>query len=73
MVDLGHIEITTEVSLLSSNFTYPSTGHIEAALHIMAYIKQKHNSCLLFDPTYPGIYYSVFKQCDWQQFYHDYE
>ena len=69
MVKLGHIDISNEVSLLSSTLEYPRTGHIETALNNMVYLKQKHNYFLVFDPTYPDIYYSVFKHCDWQQFY----
>ena len=37
----------------------------------MEYLKQKHNSSLVFDTTYPNIYYSIFKQCDWKYFNHD--
>ena len=73
MVKLWRIDISNEVSLLSSHLECPRTWHIEAALHIMVYLKQKHNYCLVFDPTYPEIYYSVFKHCDWQQFYHEAE
>ena len=73
MVELGCIDILNEVSLLSYCLAYPRYRHIEAMLHIMAYFKQKHISHLVFDPTYPDIYYSVFKHCDWQQFYHEAE
>ncbi len=55
MVELGHIDIVTKISLLSSHLAYPREGHLEAALHVMGYLKQKHNYCLIFDPTYPKI------------------
>ena len=37
----------------------------------MAYLKQKHNSRLVFDPTYPKIDESFFKDFDWKDFYGD--
>jgi hypothetical protein len=37
----------------------------------MAYLKAKHNSRLVFDPTYPDIDQSNFKTCDWKEFYGD--
>ena len=43
MVEIGRIDITVEVSMLSSYLTLPLEGHLEAALHIMGYLKQKHN------------------------------
>jgi hypothetical protein len=44
MVEIGRIDIATEVSILSSYLAYPREGHLDAALHIMGYLKLKHNS-----------------------------
>jgi hypothetical protein len=44
MVELGRVDIATEISLLSSHLAYPREGHLDAALHVMGYLKQKHNS-----------------------------
>ncbi len=44
MVEIGREDIAVEVSMLSSYLTLPREGHLEAALHIMGYLKQKHNS-----------------------------
>jgi hypothetical protein len=71
MVELGRIDIATEVSLLSSHLAYPQEGHLEAALHVMAYLRAKHNSRLVFDPTYPDIDQYSFHKCDWNEFYGD--
>jgi hypothetical protein len=72
MVEIGRIDIATEVSILSSHLAYPREGRMEAALHIMAYLKQKHNSHLVFDPTYPSIDMSTFKKNkEWHDFYRD--
>ena len=52
MVEIGRIDIATEVLLLLSHLAYPREGRLEEALHVMAYLRQKHNSRLIFDPTY---------------------
>jgi hypothetical protein len=71
MVEIGRVDIAVEVSMLSSYLTLPREGHLEAALHIMGYLKQKHNSRLIFDPTYPLIDESDFPEHDWTEFYGD--
>jgi hypothetical protein len=71
MIEIGRIDIATEVSLLSSYLAQPHEGHLEAALHIMGYLKLKHNSRLIFDPTYPTINMNQFPQYDWTEFYGD--
>ena len=60
-VEIGHINIVTEVLILSSHLAYPQEGHLEAVLHVMGYIKHKHNSCLMFDPTYPFVDLNTFE------------
>jgi hypothetical protein len=71
MVELGHIHIATEVSLLSSHLTFPHEGHLEMALHIMSYLNlsQKQNTRLIFDPTYSKIDMGQFPQYNWREFY----
>jgi hypothetical protein len=69
MVELGHIDIVTEVSLLSSHLAYPCKGHLETAFHIVSYLSQKHNTRLIFDPTYPKIDMGQFPQYNWTKFY----
>ena len=72
MIEIGRIDIATEVSMLSSYLAYPREGHFEAALHIMSYLKAKHNSRLFLDPTYPDIDHSTFNDgADWKEFYGD--
>jgi hypothetical protein len=70
MVELGRVDIITEISMLASHLALPRVGHMEAALHVMAYLKQKYNSRLVLDPTYPFINEDTFQHCDWQEFYH---
>ena len=69
MMEIGRIDIATEVSILSSYLAFPPEGHLETALHIMGYLQQKHNTELVFDPTYPKIIYSDFLKQDWTKFY----
>jgi hypothetical protein len=71
MVELGRVDIATEVLMLSSYLALPREGHLETALHIMGYLRKKHNSRLVFDPTYPEINESDFPEFDWTEFYGD--
>ena len=65
-------DIATECSLLSSHVAYPREGHFECALHMMGYLKWKHNSRLFFDPIYPDIDFDTFNDGDeWKEFYGD--
>jgi len=70
-VELGRIDIITEVSTLASHVALPREGHLEALFHLFAYLDRKHNARIVFDPSYPDIDMSVFKECDWKQFYGD--
>ena len=69
MVELGRIDIAVEVSMLSSQLALPRDGHLEALYRIFAYLKCHHNSRIVFDPTYPEINESDFKEQDWSTFY----
>ena len=67
-VEIGRIDITTEVSVLSSCNAMPREGHLDAVFHIYGYIKNQHNSRMIFDPTYPKIDPSGFNECVWREF-----
>ena len=43
MVEIGRIDIATDVSLLSSHNAYLREGNFETVLHVMGYLKLKHN------------------------------
>jgi hypothetical protein len=68
-VELGRVDITTEVSMLSSHLALPRDGHLVGALHIFAYLEKKHNARMVFDPTYPVVDKSVIPTHDWKDFY----
>jgi hypothetical protein len=57
--------------MLLSYLAYPHEGHLEAAIHVMGYLQLKHNSQLIFDPTYPDIDLDSFPSYDWTEFYGD--
>jgi hypothetical protein len=57
--------------MLASHLALPREGHFEVAIHVFAYLDKKHNSRIVFDPSYPSIDHSKFKECDWRAFYGD--
>ena len=70
-VELGRVDIITEVSELASYLAMPREGHLEAIFHLFNYLHKKHNARIVFDPSYPVVDMSVFKECDWKAFYGD--
>jgi hypothetical protein len=71
IVELGRVDIVTEVSMLASQMALPREGHLEAVFEAFAYLQGKHNSRNVFDPTYPEIDESKFLPNDWKNFYGD--
>ena len=69
MVEMGRINIAMEVSLLASHVALPREGHLEAVFHMYAYLKQKHNSRLALDHTYPQIHMGDIREVEWMDFY----
>ena len=55
MAELGRIDIITEVNSMVSHMTMIREGHIECLFLFFARLKLKHNSRIVFDPTYPTI------------------
>ena len=69
MVEIGRIDMITEVSMMASHNAMPREGHLDNIFHMFAYLKIKHNSRMVFDPSYPTIDMTSFKECDWKHFY----
>jgi hypothetical protein len=67
MVELGRVDIATEVSMLAAFSTCPRQGHLAAVLHLYAYIKGNKKSKLVFDPTY--VDHDTPTPPDWSDFY----
>ncbi len=69
MCELGWIDISTEVSMLSLYSVMPCEEHLETTLHMFSFLKSKSNSRLIFDPMEPDVGKSDFVECDWHEFY----
>jgi len=65
MVELGHVDICLEVSLLSSHLALPRCGHLQQLYHMFGYLKKHHNSELVFDLSDPVVDENDFELCDW--------
>jgi hypothetical protein len=52
-VELGCIDILTEVAMLSTYFALSRTGHLEQVYHIFGYLKENPKKTLAFDPRHP--------------------
>ena len=68
-VELGRIDIATEVSMMSTHLALPREGHLQQVYHMFGYLKAKPKKTIAFDPAHPNINESRFVQCDWHDFY----
>ena len=55
IVELGRVDISLEVSMLSSHLALPHEGHLEQVFQIFGYLKKYHNTELVYDPSNPEI------------------
>ena len=60
MNKLGRVDITTEVSMLSSCLALPREGHLKQVFRMFAYLEKQHNAEMVFDHTVPVIDYNEF-------------
>ena len=65
MVELGHVDICLEVSMMSSHLALPREGHLKQLFNIFAHLKKYHNTELVYDPSVPEIDKSKFELKDW--------
>jgi hypothetical protein len=70
-VELGRIDIITEVSMLSTYLCMPREGHLDAVFHVFAYLALYHNSRVVFDPNYPSVDMGAFIKTDCKSMYGD--
>jgi hypothetical protein len=70
-VKLGHIDIITEVSLLSAHNVMPCEGHLEAVYHIFAYLRKHECLRIVFDEAMIDVDERSFVKADWKDFYGD--
>ena len=65
IVELGRVDINTEVSMLSSHLALPRRGHLNEVFHIFAHLKKHHNSEMVYDPTDVDVDRGAFPREDW--------
>ena len=65
MVEISRLDICLEVSTLSSHLALPREGHLQQLFHMFAYIKRKHISEMVFDPSDPVVDESLFDRKVW--------
>jgi hypothetical protein len=70
-VELGRIEIITEVSMLSTYIFLPREGNLEAVFHVFSYLGLHQNVRVVFDPTCPAVDMGAFIKTDWKSTYGD--
>ena len=59
-VELGRVDINFEVLLISSHTINPRIGHMNALIHIFAYLNQNPKLIIAFDPRHPYINEDLF-------------
>ena len=52
-IEIGRVDIHTEVSMLSAYQASPRRGHLEQVIHIYGYLKKYEKLTLYFDPQVP--------------------
>jgi hypothetical protein len=70
-VELGRIDIITEVSILSTYLCLSSEIHLEAVYRVFAYLGLHHNERVVFDHTYPTVDMGTFIKTDWKSMFGD--
>jgi hypothetical protein len=68
-VELGRMDILTEVSMLAAYTAAPRQGHLEAVFHIYAYLDRHTRSRVVFDDSYVRVDDEI--DVDWSSFYPD--
>jgi hypothetical protein len=66
-VELGRIDITVKVSMSAAYTAAPRNGHLQALLHLFAYLNKHDRSKLVFDDSYVKITDEI--DVDWKEFY----
>ena len=54
-----------ETSALALMMALPRKGHLDAVFHMFAFLRNKHNAVMVFDPSEPDLDESQFPKEDW--------
>ena len=69
IVKIGIVDIIIRVSMMASQMAMSREGHLEAVLHVFGFLYKEYNSRMVFNPNYPTITMSDFKECKRKDFY----
>ena len=67
MVELGRVDLCTEVSMMSSHLALPRKGHLQELYHMFGYLKKHHDAEMPFNPTPPTMDLNQFARQDWSR------
>ena len=70
-IELGRIDISCEVSMLSSHLALPREGHLKQAIHVFGYLKINPKKSIYLNPGYILTPPERFQKFDWTDFYRD--
>ena len=64
MAELGRVDITTEVLMISLCLALPCEGHLKALFHMFRYLQKTHNTVQVFNLNEPSINPDAFPKLD---------
>ena len=68
-IELGRVDMFVEVTQLSQYQAIPRQGYLEAAYHILAYLKHHETARVVFDPKMPNVNEETFSNdVNWRDF-----
>jgi len=72
-VELGRVDICTEVSMMAAHCAMPRKGHLDAVWHMFAYSRKHDKSKMVFDSRSPtfSVNTNELPRPDWLDFYKD--
>ena len=65
IVELGRVDICTEVSMMASCMALPREEHLKQLFHIFSYLDSHDNGVMVFDPSYKIVEPGTFERQDW--------
>ena len=65
IVKLGYADFSMETSSMSYMMALPRKGYLKFLFQMFAFMKNKHNDVIVFDPTEPDTNESEFNNEDW--------
>ena len=68
-VELGHVDVLLETTMMSTHLALPRVGHLEQVYHIFGYLKGASKQCIFLDPQHPDFDERSFTKYDWTDFY----